>query len=258
MRKCNILYPIFVVLALVISSSACSKKTEFTKAQIKEIQRIVHDYLVKNPNVLVEASQTLQKQQMHKAKQASESAISKYSKDIFDSTGKPVAGNPDGDIVMVEFFDYQCPICQAMKPVVDKTIKANPNLKVIYAEFPYIGGSASRYAAEAAIASMKQRKYGKFHSAMFKKAQSVGEGNLTNKHVIDVAKSVGLNIGKLQADMKDKNIDKQFADNLDLAKKIRLIGTPAFAIGNLKKNKFRYIDGMTSPKDVQQAINDVK
>lgn len=253
MKLTRILYT--VVIAVLFSSSAIAAtttQTQFNAKQVQAIQQIAHDYLVKNPQVLIEASQTLQKQQYEKATKASEAAVAKNAKQLFDSTGKPVVGNKNGSIVMVEFFDYQCPHCIDMAPLLGKIIKANPNLKVIFAELP-IFGAASKYAAEAALASMQQGKYYAFHNALFNAGS-----RLTNAKTLKIAKSVGLNINKLKKDMKSKAIAAQIKSNFNLAKEIKLIGTPTFAIGNLKANKFSFVPGQTNQQGLQQAIDKVK
>ena len=80
----------------------------------------------------------------------------------------PTAGNPDGNVVLVEFFDYQCSHCKEMQPVIDKVLSGNKNVKIIYKEFP-IFGAASNYAAQMALAAAKQNKYLEFHNALFKR-----------------------------------------------------------------------------------------
>lgn len=253
MKLTRILYTAVIAVFFCTSAIAANTtQTQFNAKQVQAIQQVVHDYLIKNPQILVQVSQVLQKQQFEKNQKASEAAIAQNAKQLFDSTGKPVAGNKHGNIVMIEFSDYQCPHCIDMAPEVAKLIKANPNLKVIFAELP-IFGAVSKYAAEAALASMQQDKYYAFHNALFKAGSP-----LTKAKVIKIAKSVGLNISKLKRDMKSKTIAQQFKSNFDLAKAIKLIGTPTFAIGNLKANKFSFVPGQVSPKDLQEAIDKVK
>lgn len=227
-------------------------QTQFNDAQVQAIQQIMHDYLVNQPQVLIDASQSLQKQEMAKAQKDSEAAIAANATQIFNSKGKPVAGNANGNIVMVEFFDYQCPHCQAMAATITQVIKANPNLKVIFAEFPIFGDN-SKFAAKAAIASMQQGKYLAFHNALLK-----ASAPLTRRKVLQIAKATGLNIVKLQQDMKSKTIDTQIKANFDLAGKIKIMGTPAFAIGNLQNQKISYVPGQANQQDLQAAIDKVK
>lgn len=252
MKLNRILYAVVAIAFFCCGNTMAATQTQFNDQQVQAIQQIVHDYIVKNPQVLIEASQTLQKQQMEQMQKAAESAIKANAKQLFNAKGKPVAGNKDGKIVMIEFFDYQCPHCKDMASAVEGLIKANPDLKVIFAEFP-IFGAVSKYAADAAIASVNQGKYYPFHNALL-----ATEDRLTNKKVIEIAKSVGINVAKLRGDMKAKAITNQIKDNFDLAGKIKLMGTPAFAIINLNNQKVSFVPGQTDQKGLQDAVNQVK
>lgn len=254
MKKYYSLYGILIAFVLSINPIANAKTNQFNSGQVKQIQQIVHDYLVNNPEVLVEASNALQQKQLIAVTNKVEGAVTKNADQIFQVNGRPVIGNPKGNITMVEFFDYQCPHCKVMVPIVDQLIKANANLKVIFIEWPIFGPN-SKYAAEAALASLKQNKYHDFHNALLNKGYP-----LDNQTVLKIAKSIGINTWKLQRDMKDKAIDQQIIANFELAKNTGIIqiGTPAFIIGNVDKNKFRFVPGQVEQADLQKAIDQVK
>lgn len=224
----------------------------FNQSQIKEIQGIIHGYLIHNPTVLVEASRALQQQQQTAAQKGAVQAITKYADKVFNSDGKPVAGNPKGNITLVEFFDYQCPHCQTMGPIIVNLIKANPNLKVIYADWPIFGGN-SQFAAQAAVAAMQQGKYAPFHAALTKKGYP-----LTKKDVVAIAKTIGINTEKLQKDMKDPSVAKVLKNNFGIAKDLKIMGTPAFVIGNTKTQQYKFFDGQTDQDTLQKIIDSVK
>jgi protein-disulfide isomerase len=249
-------YLFFILIGAVwlINPIANAKTSQFSSGQVKQIQQIVHDYLVNNPEVLVEASNALQQKQLTTVTNQVEASVTKNADQIFQVNGRPVVGNPKGNITMVEFFDYQCPHCKVMVPIVAQLIKANANLRVILIEWPIFGPS-SKYASEAALASLKQNKYHDFHNALLNKGYP-----LDNKTVLKLAKSVGINIRKLQSDMKDKAIDQQITANFELANDTGIvhIGTPAFIIGNVDKNKFRFVPGQVDQADLQKAIDQVK
>ena len=254
MKKYYSLYVILMAFVLFISPIVNAKPSQFSSGQVKQIQQIVHDYLVNNPEVLVEASNALQQKQLTAVTDQVEASVTKYAGQIFQVNGRPVAGNPKGNITMVEFFDYQCPHCKVMLPIVDQLIKINANLKVIFIEWPIFGPN-SKYAAEAALASLKQDKYHDFHQALLNKGYPLDKNT-----VLKIAKTVGINTWKLQKDMQDKTIDQQITANLALAKDTGIIhiGTPAFIIGNTDKNKFRFVPGQVSQAALQQAIDQVK
>ncbi len=255
MKIHHVLYVAFIITALLLSPSSNAEQTKFTPQQIKQIQQTVHDYLINNPEILMEASDALQQKQLIAAIKRVKTAIPKYSKEIFQTDNRPVIGNPKGNITLVEFFDYQCPHCEVMTPIIGNLIKDNSDLKVVFINWPIFGGD-SQYAAKAAIASIEQNRFYPFHVALLDK-----EYPLNKEDLLDIAKSVGINIKRLQQDMENKAIDDQLKTNFKLAQDINIVpplGTPTFIVGNQKNNKFRLIVGQTDQKTLQKAIYEVK
>src|SRR5690606_12063942 len=168
----------------------------FSAEQKKAIEGIVRDYLLNNPEILLEVSRELEKRQT--AMQAAEQKrfILENRKAIFSSPHDFVFGNPNGDITVVEFFDYNCPWCKRALDELIKLTKADPNVKIILKEFP-IFGENSLFTAKAAMASMKQGKYLEFHMALMKERQ------VTKDNVFKIAEKVGLDVAKLKADMEN-------------------------------------------------------
>lgn len=213
------------LLAFGISSVASAE--ELTASQKEQIQGVVKDYLKKNPEVVIDALQTFQQKQMDQARQTIEKTqqnAPKFAKDLFHNAKNPVAGNPKGKITVVEFFDYQCPHCVEMTPVIDAIIKANPEVRIVYKEFP-IRGPASEIAAKAALAANMQGKYFEFHKALM-----AANRNLTEDDILKIAATVGLDVAKLKKDMASDAVMQQIKDNYKLAQALQLIGTPAFFV----------------------------
>jgi len=223
----------------------------FSPSQVKSIQKIVHNYLVNNPKVLVEVSQALQKQQASLAQKNAIAAIQNHKQQIFHDAKTPTAGNPNGTIYIVEFFDYQCGHCKAMGPIVTSLLKSNKDVKMIFKELPIFGG-VSRYAAKMAMASVAQGKYYQFHNALFR-----SKGPLSKSKVAKIARSVGLNVTKLKKAATATWITQQLRANFRLAQELKLVGTPAFIISNKQLTTFRFIPGATSKEDLDQQINSV-
>ena len=232
----------------IASGTAMATTSSFSPQQTQQIEQIVHSYLVKNPQILVEVSQALQQQQMAKMQQAAVKGISQNAKDIFDNSASPVVGNPQGNVSIVEFMDYQCPHCKDMEPIMNELIKNDSQLRVIYKELPIFGAN-SEYAAKAALASVKQGKFIAFHDALLK-----DKNPLTQDEVLKVAKSVGVDTAQMEKDMKDPVIEQQLKDNLKLAQALNLMGTPAIIVANRDGSKNVFIPGTTSKNDLQQLI----
>jgi protein-disulfide isomerase len=146
--------------------------------------------------------------------------------DIFDDPATPLGGNPQGDVSIVEFFDYRCPYCKQVQPSLESLAKQDPKLRLVYKEFPILG-PASITAARAALAAQRQGKYDAFHAAMMAE-----RGQITDDTVYQVAASVGLDIGRLKRDMAAPEITQQLQANLALADALNIHGTPAFIVGD--------------------------
>jgi protein-disulfide isomerase len=230
--------------------------------QQKQIEDVVHQYLIKNPEVIVEAVQALQQKQIdatRKSMKETQETAPKFADVLFRDASNPVAGNVKGAVTIVDFFDYQCPHCSHMTPILDAVIKANPDVRIVFKEFP-IRGPISDFASRAALAAAKQGKYFEFHKALMQKA-SVEP--LTEDSIIKAAQSVGLNIDKLKADMKDPSISQQIKDNTKLARDLKLIGTPAFFIGktnvaaNAGPKSVIFIPGQIEQVQLQDIIKQI-
>ena len=232
-------------------SSTATSSDALSPTQVEQVKKIISSYLVENPQILVAASQALQQQMMAQAEQKAKVAIVKYKTDIFDDSKSPVIGNPNGNVALVEFMDYQCVHCRDMYPIVEDMTKSNKNLKVIIKELPIFGGS-STYAAQAALAAYNQgaAKFAAFHNALFDT-----DPPLTKDNILAAARKVGLNVSKLTKDMESDAVKQEIKENFTLAQNLALVGTPAFIMGNANASQTAFIPGATTKEDLQQAIS---
>jgi len=225
----------------------------FTAAQTEQLDKIIHDYIVNNPQTLVEASQKLQQEQEQQMQTAAMRAVGQYKKELFDDAQSPSVGNKDASATVVEFFDYQCGHCRAMAPSIEKLIAGDKNLHFVFKELPIFGGM-SQYAAKAALAAaMQPDKYYNFHTALLTTNKPI-----TQESVMAIAKASKLNIAKLKKDMELPAIQQQLRDNFTLAQHLKIMGTPTFVISNKEQTKFAYIPGAISLQDLESKIKSVQ
>lgn len=191
-----------------------------------EFDRRVRDYILNNPEVILEAVQRLQQRQRNAQASDMHAIIAARAEEIFWDPDSPVGGNPEGDVAIVEFFDYNCPYCRRVAPVMDEAEAADPDLRIVYKEYPILGPN-SIFATRAALAARKQGKYVPFHKALMQANRVVDEGT-----VIEVATGVGIDITRLRADMEDPAVRAAVERNLQLARDLRITGTPSFVVGN--------------------------
>jgi protein-disulfide isomerase len=214
-------------LCLLIAAAAGPARAadNFSPAQTKAIERIVRDYLVKHPEVLMEAIQAAEDKDKTDKEVSAEQTIRDRHQELYDDPDAQIGGNPGGDVTIVEFFDYRCPYCKEVQPSLQTLLKTDPKLRVVYKEFPILG-PASVYASKMALASRAQGKYLAFHDEMM-----ATKGTIDESVVNRVAASVGIDVAKAKAAMDaPKNIGvikKDYA----LADALNINGTPAFILG---------------------------
>jgi protein-disulfide isomerase len=195
-----------------------------------EVEKIVREYLLANPEILYEMSAELEKRETQaKADQAAEllKEGSEARKQIFEDGYSFVAGNPQGDVTIVEFFDYRCGFCKKARPELIKLIEQDKNVRVILKEFPILG-AASMAASKAAMAglALDRSKYWNFHMAM------LAEDGLTPDRVWELAGEAGYDIEALKKAAEDPVVKERIEANRNLGSDLGVDGTPAFLIGD--------------------------
>ena len=208
----------------------------------EEFERRVHDYLIAHPEVIGEAINRLETRQREQEAKQAQATLKLHADQVFRDPNDPVSGNPQGDATLVEFFDYNCPYCKRMAPIMTQAETADPRLRIVYKEFPILGPD-SLFAAKAALAAAKQGKYVAFHRALYE-----ARGHVDESKVFDVAKQLGLDVARLKADMQAPEIGARLDQNIKLAQALGINGTPGFAIGD---NVFT---GATDLKSLQATI----
>jgi len=192
----------------------------------KRVADIVRDYLTKNPEILVEMTNELDKRQQAQQAEQQEKVISENAEAIFRSPLAYSAGNPDGDVTVVEFFDYNCGYCRRALPDVVKLVESDDKVKLVLKELP-IFGEESEGAAKVALAAGKQGKYFEMHQKLFSEP-----GKASKEKGLKIAQELGLDIPQLEKDMQDPSIQQALDEARELAQKLGLQGTPLYLIGD--------------------------
>lgn len=199
----------------------------FDDAQKEDIGKIVREYLLKNPEVILEAQQALEKKQMEERAAQAKAAVKDNQDAIFNSPTDLALGNPKGKISVVEFFDYNCGYCKRAVSDMDAVIKANPEVRFVLKEFPILGqDSVEAHSVSYAFKLIAPEKYGEFHRALM-----TGE-RATEASAIDVAKALGVTEEALRAKMAERPQDGSVREAYTLASKLGITGTPSYVIGD--------------------------
>jgi protein-disulfide isomerase len=214
-------------------------------AQRAGIEGVVHDYLLKHPEVIIQAVEAYQANLQADKDKAAKEALTKRESDLLHDPATQVLGNVASDCAIVEFFDNQCPYCQANEPEIQKLLKDDGKVKLVLKEFPILG-PISLVASKAALASVKQGKYPQFHEALL-----AHKGHYDKAALVDeIAKSVGLNIDQLHKDMDSPEIQSEIDKNLELGRALDINGTPGFVIGD------QIIGGASSVDELKKFVSD--
>lgn len=217
-------------------ASAAAQQEPAAIPDREAVEAIVREYLLRHPEVIVEAIEEYKRQSEGRQQIAAEQAIRDRADELFSDPASPVGGNPDGDVVLVEFFDYRCGVCRRVHPVIEELLRTDPGLKRVYKEWPILGPD-SVFAARAALASRAQGKYVAFHHALMSAGRS-----LDPQTVMDIAREAGLDTNTLQRDMGDPEIEAAIGRNFALAEALHLNGTPSFVIGDTLLRGARDLD----------------
>jgi protein-disulfide isomerase len=223
---------VVLALSMAIIAAANARAAEdvpavakIDPAQRQVIEEVIRDYIMKNPEIVIEALEAMRERDRIAKEAQARDAIASFRTELFDNPASPNLGNPDGNAVVVEFFDYLCGYCRRMvEPVMD-LLESDGEIRLVLKEFPILGPE-SVFAARASLAARKQDLYLPFHLALMTAEVGLGE-----ETILALAESVGLDIEKLQADMADPEIDAELSNNFKLAEALAIEGTPGFVIG---------------------------
>jgi protein-disulfide isomerase len=197
---------------------------EFSDDQRSEVEGIIRNFLIANPEIVRDAINELQRREDAQAQVAQSKAIADSSDLIFASSRQVVLGNPKGNVTLVEFFDYNCTYCRRAEADMKKLIETAPNLKIVLKQFPVLGpGSVEAAKVAVAVQLTAPDKYPDFHDAL------LGEpGQVNGDKALAVAQSLGLDPEALKAKLETDEVKANIAESYQLATKLNLTGTPSY------------------------------
>ena len=219
----------------------------FDAAQRGEIEKIIREYLIANPQVLQDVMMELEKRQVAMDSQRQQAAVRENAKELFSSSRHVVVGNPQGSVTMVEFFDYNCGYCKRAMDDMNALLKNDRNLKVVLKEFPVLGpGSveAAKVATAARIQDKTGKKYLDFHQRLMG-----GRGQADKARALAAAKDAGFDVAKIEKDLESDEVKASLAESFKLAQALGLNGTPSYVIGD------KVIIGAVGLEALQEGIN---
>lgn len=214
-----------------------------TPEQQDAVRALVRQTIMEHPEIIMEAVQALEAREQAAGDARAGAAIAASKAALEQDPADPVAGDPKGDVALVQFFDYRCPYCKAVSDRAFSAAKADGRTRLVFKEFPILGPQ-SVVAARAALAARQQGKYVEMHKALM-----AYKGTIDENSVADIARKQGMDPARLARDMKAPEVDTLLQKNLALAKSLGVTGTPAFVVGG------KLIPGAVEEDALRSAIN---
>lgn len=194
---------------------------------VDQVEKIVRDYLMREPEVIYQALEELQKRQAAQQAERTKEMLVSRQDELVNDPATPIVGNPNGEVTLVEFFDYRCGYCRRVLSSMQALMEEDQELRIAFKELPVLGEDSVR-AARAALASRQQDEslYLDFHLALMTARDLSADG------ITKLAEQTGLDPAKLAEDMESEEVSKAIEANYELASALGIEGTPAFVIGD--------------------------
>ena len=235
-----------VFAAITLAAAAPATRAEQpADLSVQQIEKIVREYLLREPEIIYQALEELQRRQAEAEAARQQAAIAENRSELLKDPASPVGGNPDGDVTLVEFFDYRCAYCRRVVSSMRALLDEDSDLRVVFKELPVLGPDSER-AARAALASRRQGGYVPFHFAL------MAAEDLSLQGIRAAAEAVGLDPDRLEADMSAPEVNAAIQANYALANELGIEGTPAFVIGT------QLIPGAVDKARLEQLIREAR
>ena len=227
-RKIRVLAATAALLAPFTLFSVAAQAETAAPLGKPEVEQIVRDYLLNNPELLLEVQDALEAKQREEQKMAQQAVMEEKKDQLFNSPYDGVVGNPDAAITVVEFFDYNCGYCKRAMADMQALVEENDDVRFVLKEFPILSAqSREAHVVSMAVHAIAPEKYAEFHQQLLG-AETRADGNLA----IKIAKEAGIDETELRKEMENPAIQKIFAETYELANQLAVTGTPAYVIGD--------------------------
>lgn len=236
---------VMAALTTSFTSFARAETAGLNDAQKAEVREIISNYIRENPEIVVESLKLYQEKQQQQSMQAAQEKIVQH-KDYLNGKTMPSAGNPDGDVTVVEFFDYNCGYCKKAIGDIKEIIDTDKKVRFVFIEMPILGPT-SLTAALWAHAAHKQGKYFEFHQILMEHNGAIDDSVLEA-----AAKKAGLDLDKVKKDIQSEEVGQEVDKGMLIGREIGIQGTPGFVING------QLFPGYLGKDGLKQAIEDAR
>ncbi len=222
---------------------------QMTPAEREAFRAEIRNYLLENPEVIMEAVDVLEQRQAAAQAQGDSDLVRANAEDIFNDGHSWVGGNPDGDITLVEFMDYRCGFCRRAFAEVESLLESDGNIRFIVKEFPILG-EESMLAARFAISTQQvhgPEAYKAVHDTLMAFSGSITEDSLSR-----VAEGLDLDPDPILVGMDSAEVNAIISENHQLARRLSISGTPSFVMAN------HMLRGFLPAEDMQKMADEIR
>lgn len=217
--------PAYATEAKIDPVAVPTPKSNIDTAERSKIEVVVRELLDREPELVMKAAQKFQEQAQQAQQKQAQASIKDNADALYKNKDDAVAGNPKGDITVVEFFDYSCGYCKRVHPTTVQLREQDKGIRYVYKQYPILG-PGSLLASQAAVAAQLQGKFDPMHEALITNKEPLTEAKLDT-----IAAGIkGLDVAKLKSDMKGVEVARRINASLDLGRKVGVNGTPGFII----------------------------
>ncbi len=212
----------------VFDATPVTATSTTTPLSQQAIENVVRNYLLQNPELMLEVQSALETKQAHAAQEQIKQVLAANQSNLYDPKHDAVFGNPNGDVTVYEFFDYNCGYCKRALPDMEAILKNDPNVRFVLKEFPILGPDSVRaHIVAQAFKALMPEKYAEYHEMLLGT-----QGRATEETAIADAVKLGADETQLRDKMKDPAITGAFQQTYQLAQQLNISGTPSYIIGD--------------------------
>ena len=214
------------IRTILLSATLLTGVAQAQEPGSPEFDAAVRDYLLNNPEILLEMQEALQARQQEMALAQQQETLERDADRIYDSEHNIVLGNPDGDVTVVEFFDYNCAFCRRAVADMQAVIEQDPEVRFVLKEFPILGpASTEAHVVSMAVKDVAPETYGEFHTRLLE-----FEGQADRASAIAIATELGIDEAALEAGMAEGDSEAAFNESYEIANALQITGTPSYIV----------------------------
>lgn len=227
-----------IMMAMLFASAVTTGTANGADLTRADVELIIKEYIQNNPEVILDSVEAYGRKQENVSQEERQKAVDAHIDWALNNDKLPIAGNPDGDVTIVEFYDYNCGYCKKAMSDVTTLLEEDKNVKFVFIEMPILGRT-SELAARWAIAADKQGHFLEYHIGLMQNRGPIDEDTLEK-----LARDIGMDVTQMRKDAQSEETSRLIAEKSAKASAMGISGTPAFIINGKLYGGYIGLDAM--------------